>query len=161
MKCVDCGAPLKVRHNQTVAYDFGGLPDVALRGIDVRVCTNGHSEYVIPMIEDLHRVIAQALSTKHTRVTPAEIRFMRKRLGWSQVDFAHRMGVAAESVSRWESGTVLMAPTAERLLRMMVMVLEPVNDYRRFDFFARLGGTRRPARMQLIRQANEWKATVA
>lgn len=161
MTCMDCGANIKTRSNQTVAYDFGGLPHVALRGIDIRVCANGHAEYVIPMIEGLHKAIASELSVKPSRLTPEEIRFMRKYLGWSQIDFAKRMGVTPESASRWESGSVLMAPTAERLLRLMVMTVEPVQNYRNFDLFAKLSDKRGPARMKLSRQGNTWKAAVS
>lgn len=158
---MDCGAPVKVRSNQTVAYDFGGLANVSLRGIDVRVCANGHSEYVIPAIDELHQVIATALSRKSARLDPAEIRFLRKYLGWSQSNFATRMGVTPESVSRWESGAVMMAPTAERLLRLMVWALEPVQNYRILDILAKLKNKREPARMKLTHHANAWKAVLS
>ncbi len=116
MHCVDCDASIRVRHNQTVAYDFGGLPDVSLCGIDVRVCDNGHREYMLPKRDELHRALTHALVVKPTRLMPCEVRFMRQHLGWSQTVFARRMGVAPESASRWESGAIMMAPTAERLL---------------------------------------------
>jgi putative zinc finger/helix-turn-helix YgiT family protein len=161
MTCMDCGANVKTRSNQTVAYDFGGLPNVALRGIDVRICSNGHTEYVIPGIEGLHKAIAAGLSVKSSRLAPEEIRFMRKYLGWSQIDFAKRMGVTPESASRWESGSVLMASTAERLLRLMVMTLEPIQNYRNFDLFAKLSDKRGPAKMKLSRHGDTWKAAVA
>jgi putative zinc finger/helix-turn-helix YgiT family protein len=161
MKCIDCGAPVKIRTNQTVAYDFGGLPDVALRGIDVRVCPNGHSEYVIPFIEGLHKAIVNVLSIKPSRLAPGEIRFMRKYLGWSQADFGVRRGVTPESVSRWESGSVLMSSIAERLIRLMVLTVEPVSDYRILDLFAKLKDKRDPAKVKMTHKANTWKADVA
>ena len=161
MTCMDCGAAVKVRHNQTVAYDFGGLPDVSLKGIDVRVCANGHQEYVILGIEGLHKAIAFALARKDSRLIPTEIKFMRKYLGFSQVDLAQRMGVTPESVSRWESGSIMMAPTAERLLRLAVLSIDPVPDYRALDLFAKLKSKRAPAKMRLTRRANKWQAAAA
>lgn len=161
MTCLDCGAALKVRHNQTVAYDFGGLPDVSLAGLDVRVCTNGHREIVIPMIEGLHRTIATALTRKPYLLAHQEIRFLRKYLGYSQADFAATMGVAAESVSRWETGATAMAATADRLLRLMVLSQEPIQDYKIFDLFARLKDRREPTRMKLRHTDHDWAASTA
>ncbi len=157
LPCLDCEAIVKIRRNQTVAYDFGGLPDVALRGIDVKICANGHRECVLPKLDDLHKAITHALVVKRARLMPNEIRFMRKFLGWSQVDFASRMGVAPESASRWEAGSVTMAPTAERLLRLMVLTLKPLAHYKFLDVFATLGTKREPARMRVRFVANAWK----
>ena len=80
-------------------------------------------------IEDLHRAIAGAIVAKRPRLTPAEIRFLRKLLGWSGTDFAERVGVAPETVSRWETGAAPMGPTADRLLRLMVAFEKPVEAY--------------------------------
>ena len=76
MHCVDCDASIRVRHNQTVAYDFGGLPDVSLCGIDVRVCDNGHRDYVLPRRDELHQALTHALVVKPTRLMPCEVKFM-------------------------------------------------------------------------------------
>ncbi|HKW02107.1 MAG TPA: type II TA system antitoxin MqsA family protein [Vicinamibacterales bacterium] len=160
MACVDCDASVEVRRNQTVAYDFGGLPDVSLCGIEVRVCDNGHRECVLPKLDELHLALTHALVVKTTRLMPCEIKFMRKHLGWSQRAFARRMGVAPESASRWESGSVMMAPTAERLLRLMVLTLRPLAHYKFLDVFARLDHKRVPARMRAMFVNSSWRVTV-
>ena len=54
---------------------------------------------VIPHIADLHRVLAHAVVRKSSRLTPAEIRFLRRTLGWSGQDFADRRRAA-----RWPGG---------------------------------------------------------
>ena len=159
MQCVDCDASIRVRHNQTVAYDFGGLPDVSLCGIDVRVCDNGHRDYVLPKRDELHQALTHALVVKPTRLMPCEVKFMRQHLGWSQAAFATRMGVAPESASRWESGAIMMAPTAERLLRLMVLTLKPLAQYKFLEVFARLNHKRSPGRMRAIFVNNAWKVT--
>jgi DNA-binding transcriptional regulator YiaG len=41
----------------------------------------------------------------HT-MTPEKIRQLRKRLGLSQVEFAKRVGVAGNTVHRWEVGAM-------------------------------------------------------
>lgn len=157
MVCEDCNAHVRVRHDQTVAYDFGGLPDVSLCGLEVRICGNGHREWVIPKTDELHRELGRALVVKSSRLVPCEIKFMRKHLGWSQATFAKHMGVAAESASRWESGSVAMAPTAERLLRLMVLTLKPMTHYKFLDVFARLSNKREPARLRAMFVSNTWR----
>jgi len=56
---------------------------------------------------------------------------------------------------------MMMAPTAERLLRLMVLLLEPVTDYRTLDLFAKLKTKRDPAKMKLTHRANQWTAALA
>ena len=160
MHCVDCDASIRVRHNQTVAYDFAGLPNVSLCGVVVRVCENGHRECVVPKRDELHQALTHALVVKPTRLMPFEVKFMRKHLGWSQAAFAKRMGVAPESASRWETGTVVMAPTAERLLRLMVLTLKPLTHYKFLDVFARLNHKRAPARLRATYGHSGWKVTL-
>jgi len=48
------------------------------------------------------------------------VRFLRKSLGWSGSDFAKHMGVAEETVSRWENDAAPIGPQADRLLRFLV-----------------------------------------
>jgi len=75
--------------------------------------------------------IAMALIRHPGRLTPNEIRFLRKWLGWSGVDFAKHMGVTPETVSRWESvdNGKPMGGTAERLLRLAVAHGQPIDEY--------------------------------
>jgi DNA-binding transcriptional regulator YiaG len=65
----------------------------------------------------LNEVLAKAIAKKPHRLTPGEIRFLRKYLGWSGKDFAQFMGVTPETVSRWENGAGRIGETAERFLR--------------------------------------------
>jgi putative zinc finger/helix-turn-helix YgiT family protein len=89
----------------------------------------GETEVAIPRIEDLHRTIARALIQKRSRLTAPEIRFLRKYLGWSGVDFAAHMGATPETISRWEKGAVPIGAASDRLLRLMVASKAPVEDY--------------------------------
>jgi len=77
----------------------------------------------------LNEVLAKAIEQKTQRLEPGEIRFLRKHLGWSGKDFAKRLGVTPESVSRWENGARQMRPTAEKLLRLSAIELSPVDEY--------------------------------
>ena len=109
-------------HRENVRYDASGLPDVTLVGVDVGRCAHcGEHEVAIPHIADLHRVMAHAVVRKPNHLTPAEIRFLRRTLGWSGRDFADHMGATAETVSRWENGRTPVGTQADRLLRLMVL----------------------------------------
>jgi putative zinc finger/helix-turn-helix YgiT family protein len=124
-----CGAKVTARR-ENYKYDACGLTGITLVGVEVRRCREcGEHEVVIPRIEELHRLIAGALTRKPTRLLPDEIRFLRKRLGWSGADFAQHFGVTAETVSRWEQGRAPMGASADRLLRLAVAHLEPASDY--------------------------------
>lgn len=128
MKCLQCGHPMKTRR-ENYRYDASGLP-VTLLGVEVSRCSHcGEHEVEIPRVEELHHRIALKVISKRSRLTPAEIRFLRKTLGWSGADFARHIGVDAGTVSKWENGAVRMGPIADRLLRLMVAHGQPVGDY--------------------------------
>ena len=129
MRCLNCGASMETRR-ENYHYTASGLPHVTLLQVEVSRCPScGETEVSIPRIEALHRTIAAALIRKRARLAPEEIRYLRKYLGWSGVDFAAHMGVTPETVSRWEHGTTPMGNTADRLLRLLVVSQVPVQDY--------------------------------
>jgi putative zinc finger/helix-turn-helix YgiT family protein len=128
MNCTVCRAKMTSERGD-VDFDASGLP-VILRGIETRVCPScGEREVVVPNIEGLHRLLATILVRKPRRLAGREIRFLRKYLGWSGVDFAAQMGVTPETASRWETDTNAIGGTADRLLRLQVVCREPVADY--------------------------------
>lgn len=52
-------------------------------------------------------------------MTANEILRIRKRLGWSQQRLADAVGVARNSVARWERGEMRIAEPAARLIRII------------------------------------------
>lgn len=129
MKCLLCRTEMKTgRENHR--YKSSGLPHVVLVGVELRRCPKcGEYEVVIPHVEELHRTIALAIIQKKAKLTPEEIRYLRKYLGWSGADFARHIGVGPATVSRWENGSTPMGTTSERFLRLLVAVKTPVRDY--------------------------------
>jgi putative zinc finger/helix-turn-helix YgiT family protein len=120
MKCLECGAPMKTR-KESYRYDECGLKHITLAGVKVARCPRcGNFEIAIPQLEELHRLLARVLIEKSTRFTGDEVRFLRKSLGWSGADLAKHMGVAGETVSRWENDAAPIGPQADRLLRFLV-----------------------------------------
>lgn len=119
MKCIVCGGRMKTTR-ENFRHQALGLP-VTLVGVEVSRCAGcGVSEVAIPALEGLHRAVASALFTKAARLTGGEIRFLRKQLGWSGGELAEHLGVARETVSRWEQGSAPIGATADRLLRATV-----------------------------------------
>jgi putative zinc finger/helix-turn-helix YgiT family protein len=129
MKCLTCGKPMQ-SHKENYHYKESGLPNVVLVNVEVRTCANcGAREVVVPRLDELHRTIARTLVTKDAKLGAAQIRFLRKYLGWSSADFATYMAVQPETISRWEAGTQEMGAVSERLLRLLVANREPVMEY--------------------------------
>ena len=129
MECLDCGHAMATRR-ENVRYDASGLPGVTLVGVEVSRCAGcGAHEVAIPHIGELHRVMACAVLRKPARLTPAEIRFLRKSLGWSGRELGAYMGAAGETVSRWENGRTPIGTQADRLLRLLVLHVCPVAPF--------------------------------
>jgi len=161
MKCPQCGHTMKTAR-ENYLYRESGLPNVTLVGIEVSRCPEcGESEAVIPKIEQLHRALAMITAQKVPRLTPEEIRFLRKYLGWSGADFAMHIGVAAETVSRWENGSTRMSAAAERLLRLAALRLEPVSDYPLEILKGVAQGKAVAQRLQARVERGNWKAEAA
>jgi DNA-binding transcriptional regulator YiaG len=106
-------------------------------------------------------MIARAVISKNDRLTPAEIRFLRKHLGWTGAEFAAHFGAARETVSRWENGSTPMGPTAERLLRMIVA--NPPAHAAHSSGFLRpaVKSSPKPFHIGLKVANGEWKAKAA
>jgi DNA-binding transcriptional regulator YiaG len=119
-------------------------------------------EVILPDLEGLHRVVARAIIEKPARLVSAEIRFLRKVLGWSGADFAEHMGTSAETVSRWETGATPMGPQADRLLRLMVLTKDPVADYRKLDLL-RTVARAKPVAVRMIAKSGKrgWRVQSA
>jgi putative transcriptional regulator len=130
MKCDDCGGPATTERNAVRRYIIGGLPHVELHGVEVTTCQKcGKEGIAIPRIGQLHRVLADAFVRQRRMLAPVEIRYLRKHIGLSAADFAQMMGVARETVSRWETGAQPMGAVADRLIRLLVLRHEPTECY--------------------------------
>ena len=130
-KCRACGESAVTSARRDHAYSESGLDNVVLKNIEARECgACGATQLVIPRVEQLMTVIALGVAKKRGRLIGAEIRFLRKSLGWSGVDFGRHMKVASETVSRWENDHEPIGPQSDRLLRLMaVFGAKRTEDY--------------------------------
>jgi putative zinc finger/helix-turn-helix YgiT family protein len=160
-QCLACEGPIKTRREKHYRYTECGLPNVVIEdAVKVTTCGRCGETYTsIPAIEGLHREIAAAVIRKKGRLAPAEIRFLRKYLGWSGADFAKRTGTKPETVSRWENGRALMGPQADRLLRLLVAKETPVVEYS-VDVLAQVAADTSPTtpvRVEVEKGPKGWK----
>lgn len=133
MICPDCKQAEMQQNRETIRYEESGLSNVVLKNIPIRHCPDCGNQLVsIPNLSGLHRYIAIALVLKPERVTPEEVSFLRKSLGWSKAHFSRKLHVRPEQVSRWESKTkpVPMSVQGELLLRTLVAMGQQIDDYK-------------------------------
>lgn len=155
MTCIQCGGKLTMKR-ENYRYTACGLTNVTLIGAEVRRCSKcGDQEVVIPRIEELHRVLAAAVVRQATRLTKDELRFLRKYLGYSGVDFAKVIGVAPETISRWENGKEKIGTSAEKLIRMLVVHVQPNRSYP-IDTLATITGDKSPKPLAVRPKGNSW-----
>lgn len=162
MKCEECGeAEMKVTHRDHL-YAESGLPNVMLVGLEFRTCPKcGEEERVMPRLAQLHRVIAEHVAEKETRLTGAEVRFLRKHLGWSGEDFAKAMDVTPTTVSRWENDREQMSTMADRLLRLYALRSRPVEEYPNELVAAAGVKEARPVHLEIEPNRSGWKVKAA
>ncbi len=129
MRCAKCGGNLRVT-GSTHRYAESGLPYVVLHGVQVRKCQEcGEEEVAIPDIAGLHRCMAALLVARKSALAATELRFLRQFLGHSSKDFAKTLGVAPETLSRWENASRDIPPVVDRVVRLLVVNTPPRSDY--------------------------------
>jgi putative transcriptional regulator len=158
MKCDSCGGAMTSKRERH-AYTESGLANVVLENVEVRRCSKcDEVEVVIPRIEQLHRAIATALVHKPSRLSGAEMRFLRKEIGFSAADFAARMGVDPSTVSRWENDKDPVGALADRLVRLMVVLTPPKTAYSLDDLANIEAGEPTPLSITLRPGGDGWAA---
>jgi putative zinc finger/helix-turn-helix YgiT family protein len=132
MKCTECRHAEMAVSRENIRYEECGLPNVVLKDIEVKRCSEcGITLVSIPALAGLHKSIATHLVQQSERLSPSEICFLRKYMGWSKTDFARKLHVRTEQVSRWESEhkPVPMNKQSELLLRSLVALGNKIDDY--------------------------------
>lgn len=85
----------------------------------------------IDRMAPLLRGIAASVGRKRARLAAAEVTFLRKHLEYTGARLAKALGVTGPTVSRWETGREPIGPSADRLLRALVVIRDGDTD--RFD----------------------------
>ncbi len=158
-KCRACGKGDLVSGRERVNYTDSGLPNVWLDNVEVRRCPMCKEHVVIiSAVEHLHRAIALAVTMKPSRLTGMEVRFLRKILGFSGVDFARHVGVDPTILSKWENDALPIGEQSDRLLRMMVVHGRPIEEYPLEKLANIDSNSHEPAKINLRVSGREWQA---
>lgn len=106
-------------------YVACGLPNVWLEnGYTETSDDNGATFFNITGIRELHTAIAHSLTTKETRLTGAEFRFLRSEMKMSRNTLADLLGLSAEAIKKWEAGDNRVAKLADANLRKLFLELQ-------------------------------------
>jgi DNA-binding transcriptional regulator YiaG len=158
-----CGSDIRVKRQDHPYEPTKGLR-VVLKGVEIHCCVGCDDiEVAIPRILDLHRAISLAIIRKPSRLLGAEIRYLRKWLGWSGQDFAARIGVTRETASRWENDREAIGPSADRALRLLVIASRPVERYPAdvLDLLSHIERRRQLLKLSAKPPGAEWKVSAA
>lgn len=100
-------------------YTECGLDNIYLANGFTFVDRPAGRELRITNIEGLHEAIGKMLITNKKDLSGKEIRFLRKEMLMSQPVLAKLLGVAEQTVLRWEKGKAEIPKPAETLIRLL------------------------------------------
>ena len=116
--CPECGKKevrrSTVRHVTEIRHD-GRVYTVEIARLRVPKC-RACGELVFDNVAD--EQIAAALRRHLGLLSTEQIRTNREQLGLSQRDLADHLGVAVETISRWENGVLTQTRAMDRYLRV-------------------------------------------
>ncbi len=121
--CVECGAAMR---SEKVEFKFTITPRWAVTIADSELYTCprcGSHEGGVVKAAALERKIAAEVLVKDSPLAPDEVKFLVESFDWTKRQVAARLGIAPETLSRYEQGAYRISPAVDRLLRVMVAVL--------------------------------------
>jgi len=124
-KCTECKRGLLEKkimpeHDE----DLGGIIVRLLNSVIAFRCSHcGYEEIVIPDMPELAKAVSLVRALSAARLSGKELKFIRKALDMTQKEFAERMELRTETVSRWENDYPGTGEYCEKLLRHNVCAL--------------------------------------
>lgn len=117
-RCPECGKQevhaAQVAYTAEIKHD-GRLCTVEIPDLSVPRC-DACGELVFDTRAD--EQVARALRDQLGLLSAEQIRANRERIGLSQRQLADRLGVAVETISRWETGALTQSRAMDRYLRV-------------------------------------------
>ncbi len=125
--CSECDqetvAPCSIPYHAEVKHD-GKQHSFFIPELQIDKCSACSEEY---FSSETDRQISQELRVHLCFLQPDEIRARLKALAINQSDFAKRIGVAKESVSRWLTGAVIQNRAMDNLMRLFLGLVSVRN----------------------------------
>jgi len=122
--CPNCSAltvvPTVIDYTAKVKQD-GVVHELHLPALEVPVCQTCGETIITSAVDER---INDALRSRLRLLTPAQIRKGIAELGLNQQDFAERLGVAPETISRWVNGALIQSRAMDNLLRLFFALPE-------------------------------------
>jgi putative zinc finger/helix-turn-helix YgiT family protein len=116
--CSDCFTrtvvPTVTEYTSKVKHD-GTIHELHFPALEIPRCQTCGETYTTTAVDEQ---INDALRAKLRLLTPAQIRQAIERLGLKQQQIAERIGVAAETISRWVNGALIQSRAMDNLLRL-------------------------------------------
>ena len=157
MYCAFCDNPKQIK-GQIInhRYTESGLDNITLQGVIEHRCDQcGEVYYNYGNVEQLNNAIADILLAKKGLLTPKEIVFLRKKIGYNAAYFAKVLGYKASTISRLENGKQAITETFDHHVRQAVFNKMPDRDY---DLHDRILNPRpMPSQINLKLTRSAWK----
>lgn len=133
-KCMECENEMLRYIKPEHTEDLGGVVVCIRNAVLVERCnTCGEEESTIPDMRGLVCAAALARALNPVRLSGKEIKFIRRALRMTQKEFANKVDVAIETISRWENDAQGCGGFTEKTLRHNVCALlrehAPAIDY--------------------------------
>ena len=117
-RCGECGQeavfPTLISYDAEVRHD-GQLHGFHIQALHIDKCQKCGEEFFTNRTDEQ---ISAGLRAHLGLLQPEEIRTRLAELGLSQADFANRMGVGPEMVSRWINGLAIQTRAMDNLMRV-------------------------------------------
>jgi putative zinc finger/helix-turn-helix YgiT family protein len=104
----------KVKHD-------GVIYELHLPAVEVPRCQTCGETVITTAVDEQ---VSDALRSRLRLLTPAQIRKGIEKLGLKQQALAERLGVAAETISRWVNGALIQSRAMDNLLRLFFALPE-------------------------------------
>jgi transcriptional regulator with XRE-family HTH domain len=123
--CKTCGNKAKSQIIHEYHADLLGSPFVVilLDSVEEEVCEScgKNIKVTIPDPEGLLYMVSTARALHPRKLNGAEIKYLRKVLGWKGKDAANKLEMSVENFSRVENGAKLLSPQSEKLFRISII----------------------------------------
>jgi len=107
-----------MKEKRTITYEGLGFP---ITLVDVPIKIIGGEEVLDINLYKLQTLVLRSLIYKPTPLTGKQLRFIRKFLEISTVDFAKKFGVTHPTILQWEKEQSKINPTAEFCIRLYAL----------------------------------------